>query len=67
MGYLLHFNGVFFYVIFVACVLIQSTLAQATSFNFAGLLVARIGLGVFEACFGPGIPVYLVGFYGCVG
>ncbi len=32
---------------------------QATSFNFAGLFVARVGLGVFEACFGPGIPLYM--------
>lgn len=24
----------------------------------AGLLVARVGLGVFEAGFGPGIPLY---------
>ncbi|KAL5495958.1 hypothetical protein ACEPAH_3190 [Sanghuangporus vaninii] len=29
------------------------------SFNFAGLLVARVGLGLFEACFEPGIPLYL--------
>lgn len=34
-------------------------LLQSTAFNFSGLLVARIGLGIFEAGFGPGIPVYL--------
>ncbi|KAI0356061.1 MFS general substrate transporter [Trametes cingulata] len=36
---------------------------MATAFNFPGLLVARIGLGVFEACFGPGIPLYMSFFY----
>ncbi|KAL5476956.1 hypothetical protein ACEPAI_3142 [Sanghuangporus weigelae] len=36
---------------------------MATAFNFPGLLVTRIGLGVFEAGFGPGIPVYLSLFY----
>ncbi|KAI0760248.1 MFS general substrate transporter [Fomes fomentarius] len=36
---------------------------MSTSFNFAGLFVARVGLGVFEACFGPGIPVYMSLFY----
>ncbi|KAH8103759.1 MFS general substrate transporter [Phellopilus nigrolimitatus] len=41
---------------------ICSTL-MSTGFNFSGLLVARIGLGVFEAGFGPGIPVYLSYFY----
>ena len=34
-------------------------LVQSTGFNFAGLMVARIGLGVFEAGFGPGIPLYM--------
>lgn len=34
-------------------------LSQSTGFNFAGLFIARIGLGVFEACFGPGMPLYL--------
>ena len=34
-------------------------LSQSTAFNFAGLMVARIGLGVFEAGFGPGIPLYM--------
>ncbi|KAL5499292.1 hypothetical protein ACEPAH_1810 [Sanghuangporus vaninii] len=41
---------------------ICSTL-MSTGFNFAGLFVARIGLGVFEACFGPGMPLYLSYFY----
>ena len=36
---------------------ICSTL-MSTGFNFAGLMVCRIGLGVFEACFGPAIPLY---------
>jgi hypothetical protein len=26
-------------------------------------MVARLGLGVFEACFGPGIPLYYSLFY----
>jgi hypothetical protein len=34
------------------------SLLQATTFNFAGLIVARVGLGVFEAGFGPAIPLY---------
>ena len=38
---------------------------QSTGFNFAGLFVARIGLGLFEACFGPGIPLYLCWFFQC--
>ncbi|OCB91312.1 MFS general substrate transporter [Sanghuangporus baumii] len=41
---------------------ICSTL-MSTGYNFAGLFVARIGLGVFEACFGPGMPLYLSYFY----
>ncbi|KAH9975328.1 major facilitator superfamily domain-containing protein [Lactifluus volemus] len=41
---------------------ICSTL-MSTSFNQAGLMVARIGLGVFEAGFGPGIPLYFSLFY----
>jgi len=36
---------------------------MATGFNFSGLIVARLCLGIFEACFGPGIPVYLSYFY----
>ena len=32
---------------------------QATAFNMAGLVVCRVGLGVFEAGFGPAIPLYL--------
>jgi len=41
---------------------ICSTL-MSTGFNFPGLIVARVGLGVFEAGFGPGIPVYMALFY----
>ncbi|KAI5122100.1 hypothetical protein M0805_002222 [Coniferiporia weirii] len=41
---------------------ICSTL-MSTAFNFAGLMVTRIGLGAFEAGFGPGIPLYLSYFY----
>ncbi|KAI0281818.1 MFS general substrate transporter [Russula aff. rugulosa BPL654] len=41
---------------------ICSTLSS-TATNQAGLMVARIGLGVFEAGFGPGIPLYFTLFY----
>ncbi|KAI0763076.1 MFS general substrate transporter [Trametes elegans] len=36
---------------------------MSTAFDFSGLVVARIGLGVFEAGFGPGIPLYMSFFY----
>ncbi|TFK85656.1 MFS general substrate transporter [Polyporus arcularius HHB13444] len=36
---------------------------MATAFNFPGLMVARIGLGVFEAGFSPGFPLYFGLFY----
>ncbi|KAA1474435.1 MFS general substrate transporter [Dentipellis sp. KUC8613] len=36
---------------------------MSTGFNEAGLIVCRVGLGVFEACFGPGIPLYFTLFY----
>ncbi|KAI0729780.1 MFS general substrate transporter [Fomitopsis betulina] len=39
-----------------------STLSAA-AFDFAGLVCARLGLGVFEAGFGPGIPLYMSLFY----
>ena len=29
--------------------------------------MARIGLGAFEACFGPGIPLYLCKYGKCLG
>ncbi|KAI9507293.1 MFS general substrate transporter [Russula earlei] len=41
---------------------ICSTL-MSTATNEAGLMIARIGLGVFEAGFGPGIPLYFSLFY----
>ncbi|KAI0036109.1 MFS general substrate transporter [Vararia minispora EC-137] len=41
---------------------VSSTL-MSTGFNFAGLVVCRIFLGVFEAAFGPGIPLYFSLFY----
>ncbi|TFK82621.1 MFS general substrate transporter [Polyporus arcularius HHB13444] len=36
---------------------------MATAFNFPGLLVARISLGVFEAALSPGVPFYMSLFY----
>ncbi|KAJ3552699.1 hypothetical protein NM688_g4016 [Phlebia brevispora] len=41
---------------------LSSTL-MSTGFDFAGLIVARVSLGVFEACFGPGIPLYMSLWY----
>ncbi|KAJ7269715.1 MFS general substrate transporter [Mycena rebaudengoi] len=53
--------------IWIACAAfgwgVSSTL-MATAFNFGGLMVGRIFLGVFEAGFGPVIPLYLFpGFF----
>ncbi|RDX44401.1 MFS general substrate transporter [Lentinus brumalis] len=39
------------------------SLLTAAAFNFSGLMVARIGLGAFEAAFSPGVPIYLSLFY----
>ncbi|KAI0760253.1 MFS general substrate transporter [Fomes fomentarius] len=39
------------------------SLLMASAFNFPGMMVARIGLGVFESGFSPGTPVYLALFY----
>ncbi|KAF9043545.1 MFS general substrate transporter, partial [Hymenopellis radicata] len=36
---------------------------MATAKNFGGLVTARVFLGLFEACFGPGIPLYYSLFY----
>lgn len=36
---------------------------QAASFNWAGLMTCRFFLGVAEASFGPGVPLYLTYFY----
>lgn len=36
---------------------------QAVVFNWAGLMVCRFFLGVAEAMFGPGVPLYLSFFY----
>lgn len=41
---------------------LSSTL-MSTGFNMAGLVVARVSLGVFEAGFGPGIPLYMSLWY----
>ncbi|KXN84387.1 hypothetical protein AN958_12646 [Leucoagaricus sp. SymC.cos] len=41
---------------------LSSTL-MASAFNFAGLIVARLFLGIFEAGFGPAIPLYFSFFY----
>ncbi|CEL53770.1 putative transporter C1002,16c OS=Schizosaccharomyces pombe (strain 972 / ATCC 24843) GN=SPAC1002.16c PE=3 SV=1 [Rhizoctonia solani AG-1 IB] len=41
---------------------VASTL-QAAAFNFQGLLAARFFLGIFEAGFGPMVPLYYTFFY----
>ncbi|KZV90269.1 MFS general substrate transporter [Exidia glandulosa HHB12029] len=41
---------------------IASTL-MATAFNLAGLLVCRLFIGIFEAGFGPTVPLYMSFFY----
>ncbi|KAG7448801.1 MFS general substrate transporter [Guyanagaster necrorhizus] len=41
---------------------LSSTL-MSTAFNFGGLFTARVFLGIFEAGFGPGIPLYFSLFY----
>ncbi|KZP33760.1 MFS general substrate transporter [Athelia psychrophila] len=36
---------------------------MSTGFNFGSLITARVFLGIFEASFGPGIPLYFSFFY----
>ncbi|KAF2769581.1 MFS general substrate transporter [Teratosphaeria nubilosa] len=36
---------------------------QATVHSWAGLMTCRFFLGIAEACFGPGVPLYLTYFY----
>ena len=36
---------------------------QAATTNWAGLMVCRVGLGIVEAMYGPGVPLYLSFFY----
>jgi MFS family permease len=36
---------------------------QATVTSWSGLMVCRVFLGIFEACYGPGVPLYLSYFY----
>jgi len=39
------------------------SILSSTATNQVGLMVARIGIGAFEAGFGPGIPLYFSLFY----
>jgi hypothetical protein len=41
---------------------IISTLQSAVT-SWAGLMVCRFGLGIVEATYGPGVPLYLSYFY----
>jgi MFS family permease len=36
---------------------------QATVTSWAGLMTCRVFLGIVEACYGPGVPLYLSYFY----
>ncbi|CAE6449385.1 unnamed protein product [Rhizoctonia solani] len=52
--------------IWIGCATIGWGLAstlQAAAFNFQGLLAARFFLGIFEAGFGPMVPLYYTFFY----
>ena len=59
MGYMLYVAGILVLVCLQDIVQAAVDSDQATGFNFVGLLACRVGLGVFEAGFGPGIPLYL--------
>ena len=66
LGYLLHPHG-WSLALLLSTEGQQSHLSgspmQSTATNQAGLMAARIGLGVFEAAFGPGIPLYFSRHY----
>ncbi|KAF8518348.1 major facilitator superfamily domain-containing protein [Hysterangium stoloniferum] len=52
--------------IWLGCVAIGWSICSvlmAASFNLPGIIVCRVGLGVFEAGFGPAVPLYLSFFY----
>ncbi|KAJ7689414.1 major facilitator superfamily domain-containing protein [Mycena rosella] len=52
--------------IWLACMAVGwglSSTLMSTAFNFPGLLTGRVFLGVFEAGFGPVIPLYFSFFY----
>ncbi|KAJ2914794.1 hypothetical protein MD484_g5598, partial [Candolleomyces efflorescens] len=46
-----------------SCAVPAANFAQSTAFNFEGLVVCRLLIGVFEAGFGPAIPLYFSLFY----
>lgn len=37
----------------------MNSVLQASAFDFPGLIVSRVALGVFEAGFSPALPLYL--------
>ncbi|KAF8636920.1 hypothetical protein AX17_003171 [Amanita inopinata Kibby_2008] len=52
--------------IWIACAALGwglSSTLMASGFSFGGLIVCRVLLGIFEAGFGPGIPLYFSLFY----
>ncbi|KIJ39717.1 hypothetical protein M422DRAFT_60684 [Sphaerobolus stellatus SS14] len=52
--------------IWMGCVAIGwsiCSILMSTGFSFAGTMICRIGLGVFEAGFSPSIPIYFSLFY----
>lgn len=61
MGYLLNSHGQYTYSDSHCLHEVDAT-NQSTGYNPAGLIIARIGLGFFEAGFGPAIPLYFCAF-----
>ncbi|KAF5357247.1 hypothetical protein D9756_006669 [Leucocoprinus leucothites] len=52
--------------VWMACTAIGwglSSTLMATAFNYPGMIVARLFLGIFESGFGPAIPLYFSFFY----
>ncbi|TCD71972.1 hypothetical protein EIP91_000104 [Steccherinum ochraceum] len=55
-------NSVFF-VPYLLCQVPASILSKAAGSDFSSVMIARIFLGVFEAGFTPGIPLYMTFWY----
>lgn len=45
--------------------ILQLTDVQASTFNYPGMIVTRLFLGIFESGFGPAIPLYFCEFIMC--
>lgn len=57
LGTIFHFDGKTFLCYFSLYDILTRFL-QSTTFNFSGIIITRIALGVFESGFGPAIPLY---------